>query len=80
MMVFLRTLFGGIRPRFTGNYDKEDEPLYDWTDMYKVSYSAEGEELDYVTIAEILGVSGTSFCAPIKAAMIDLVQQFLFIH
>ena len=67
---------GGIRPRFTGNYDKEDEPLYDWTDMYKVSYSAEGEELDYVTIAEILGVSGTSFCAPIKAAMIDLVQQF----
>ena len=67
---------GGIRPRFTGNYDKEDEPLYDWSDMYKVNYSSVGPELDYVTIAEILCVAGTSFCSPVFAGMVGLVQQF----
>ena len=67
---------GGISPRFTGNYDKDDEPLYDWTDMYKVSYSSEGEELDFVTLAEILGINGTSFCSPIFASMVGLVQEF----
>lgn len=67
---------GGVRPRFTGNYDKDDEPLYDWTDLYKVNYSSVGEELDYVTIAEILAAAGISFCAPVFAAMVGLVQQF----
>ena len=67
---------GGIRPRFTGNYDSEDDPIYDWTDLYRVSYSAVGEELDYVTPAEIIGANGTSFCAPVFAAMVGLVQQF----
>lgn len=42
----------------------------------KVRYSSVGKELDYVTIAEILGVCGTSFCAPIFAGMVGLVQQF----
>lgn len=66
---------GGVKPSFTGKYDG-DEPIYDWTDLTKVSYSSEGPELDYMTIAEIMGASGTSFCTPIFAGMIALVQQF----
>ena len=42
----------------------------------KVGYSSVGEELDFVCIAEILDVIGTSFCAPVFAAMCGLVQQF----
>lgn len=66
---------GGVKPRFTGKYDG-DEPVVDWNDLLKVSYSSEGPELDYVTIAEILGATGTSFCAPVFAGMVALVQQF----
>lgn len=66
---------GGVLPKFTGKYEG-DEPIYDWSNLYKASYSSVGEELDYVTIAEILSVTGTSFCSPIFATMIGLVQQF----
>ena len=66
---------GGVKPKFTGKYDGE-EPINDWNNLNKVSYSSVGEELDYVTIAEILGASGTSFCAPVFAAMVGLAQQF----
>lgn len=67
---------GGIKPKFTGKYDEEDNPIYDWDNLYKVGYSSEGKELDYVTVAEIMGVSGTSFCSPVFAGMVALVQQF----
>lgn len=60
---------GGVKPRYKNG-------KYDWNDLHKVSYSAVGEELDYVTLAEMLGVTGTSHCAPIKAAMVADVQQF----
>lgn len=60
---------GGVKPRY-----KNGE--YDWNDLYKVNYSSVGLELDYVTIAETLGATGTSFCAPVFAAMVGLVQQF----
>ena len=66
---------GGVKPRFTGEY-KWNDPIYDWNSLYKTNSSSVGEELDYVTIAEILGVSGTSFCAPVFAGMVGLVQQF----
>lgn len=66
---------GGVRPKFNGVYDGE-EPIYDWRNMQKVSYSSIGTELDFVTLAEVLGVTGTSFCAPVFAAMVSLVQQF----
>lgn len=66
---------GGAKPTFTGEYDGE-EAIRDWNDIHRVKYSAVGEELDYVTIAEIVGGSGTSFCAPVFAAMVGLVQQF----
>ena len=66
---------GGVKPKFTGEY-KDDEPIYDWNNFYKANYSSVGEELDYATIAEIMGASGTSFCAPVFATMIGLVQQF----
>ena len=66
---------GGVKPKFTGEY-KWNDPIYDWNDLYKVDYSSVGEELDYVTIAEILGVAGTSFCSPVFAGMVGLVQQF----
>ena len=66
---------GGVKPKFTGEY-KWNDPVYDWDNFYKASYSSVGEELDYVTIAEILGVSGTSHCAPVFATMVGLVQQF----
>ena len=67
---------GGVSPQFTGEYDKKYNPIYDWNELERVNYSSVGKELDYVTIAEILGVSGTSHCAPIFAAMVGLVQQF----
>lgn len=60
---------GGVKPNYK-------EGKYDWNDLYKVSYSSVGEELDFVTIAEILGVSGTSHCSPVFAGMVGLVQQF----
>lgn len=60
---------GGMKPIY------EDEE-YNWKKLYKVYYSSEGEELDYMTIAEILGWSGTSFCSPVFASMCVLVQQF----
>lgn len=66
---------GGVRPKFTGEY-KWNEPIYDWNDMKKVSYSSVGPELDFVTLAEIIGPHGTSFCSPVFAGMCGLVQQF----
>jgi peptidoglycan L-alanyl-D-glutamate endopeptidase CwlK len=66
---------GGVKPKFTGEYNGED-PIYDWGKLTKVGYSAVGEELDYVTIAEIMTAVGTSFCSPVFAAMVGLVQQF----
>lgn len=66
---------GGVRPKFTDKYNGK-EPIYDWDNFHKTSYSSIGEELDYVTIAEILGIEGTSHCSPVFAAMIGLVQQF----
>ena len=66
---------GGVKPKFTGEY-KWNEPIYDWNNMQKVSYSSVGPELDFVIIAEMLGVSGTSFCSPVFAGMVGLVQQF----
>ena len=66
---------GGVKPTFLNRYNGDD-PLYDWGKLKKVRYSSEGEELDYVTIAEMLGASGTSFCAPVFAGMVALVQQF----
>lgn len=62
---------GGVKPRYNSNTD-----LYNWSDLYKVTYSSEGPELDYVTLAEILGAFGTSFCAPVFAGMVALAQQF----
>ena len=67
---------GGIKPKFNGKYDSEENAQYDWDNLTKVGYSSVGPELDYVTIAEILGPNGTSFCAPVFAAMVGLVQQF----
>lgn len=66
---------GGVRPKFEGNYNG-DEPIYNWNNFVKVGYSSVGRELDFVTLAEILGAHGTSFCAPIDAPMVGLVQQF----
>lgn len=66
---------GGVRPKFEGNYNG-DEPIYNWNNFVKVGYSSVGRELDFVTLAEILGAHGTSFCAPVFAAMCGLVQQF----
>lgn len=66
---------GGVRPNFSGEYNGE-EPIYDWNNMQKVSYSSVGPELDFVTLAEIIGPAGTSFCAPVFAGMCGLVQRF----
>ena len=66
---------GGVKPKFTGEY-KWNEPIYDWNNLSKASYSSVGPELDYVTITEIMGVTGTSFCSPVFAGMVGLVQQF----
>ena len=62
---------GGVRPACNSKLKK-----YEWDNLSKVRYSSVGKELDYVTIAEILGVNGTSFCSPVFAAMCGLVQQF----
>lgn len=62
---------GGVKPIYNSKLDK-----HEWNNLKKVSYSSVGEELDYVTIAEILGVAGTSFCSPVFASMCGLVQQF----
>ena len=62
---------GGVKPTYNSELDK-----YEWDKLKKVNYSSVGEELDYVTIAEILGVNGTSFCSPVFASMCGLVQQF----
>lgn len=61
---------GGVKPRLISSNK------WDWKELVKADYSSEGEELDYVTIAEILGRTGTSFCAPVFAGMCVLVQQF----
>lgn len=62
---------GGVKPTYNPDTGK-----YDWDKLKKVNYSSVGEELDYVTIAEILGTNGTSFCSPVFASMCGLVQQF----
>lgn len=61
---------GGVKPQLI-SFNKRD-----WNTLIKAGYSSEGEELDYVTIAEILGEKGTSFCTPVFAGMCALVQQF----
>lgn len=60
---------GGVKPRYKNG-------KYDWNDLYHVSYSNEGEEIDYTTIAEVLGSTGTSFFNPLTASMCVLVQEF----
>ena len=62
---------GGVKPKYNTKTKK-----YEWDELTKTNYSSVGKELDYVTIAEILGVSGTSFCSPVFACMCGLVQQF----
>ena len=60
---------GGVKPSY-----KNDK--YDWKEIKKTRNSSMGKELDFVTLAEIMGSSGTSFCAPIFAGMVGLVQEF----
>ena len=60
---------GGVKPVY-------DNGKYNWNKLKKTRTSSIGEELDFVTIAEIKGISGTSFCSPIFAGMVGLVQQF----
>lgn len=60
---------GGAKPQFNGT-------SFDWSVIKKTSSSSVGKELDFVTIAEIIGPTGTSFCSPIFAGMIGLVQEF----
>ena len=60
---------GGVKPYSTTG-------VYNWSKITKVSYSGTGKELDFVTLAEILGCNGTSFCSPVIAGMCALVQQF----
>lgn len=60
---------GGVKPYSTNG-------KYNWDKITKVPYSGTGKELDFVTLAEILGNSGTSFCSPVIAGMCALVQQF----
>lgn len=60
---------GGVKPTYKNN-------KYNWNEIKKTRNSSVGKELDFVTLAEILGISGTSFCSPIFAGMIGLVQQF----
>jgi hypothetical protein len=67
---------GGVKPKFLGEYDENEEAIYNWEELSKTTYSSVGKELDYVCIAEILGATGTSFCAPVFASMCGLVQQF----
>ena len=67
---------GGVKPIHNSEYNENGELIYNWNEFKKVGYSSVGEELDFVTIAEITGCSGTSFCSPVFASMIGLVQQF----
>ena len=67
---------GGVKPTHNSEYNEDGELIYNWNEFKKVGYSSVGEELDFVTIAEITGCSGTSFCSPVFASMIGLVQQF----
>lgn len=60
---------GGVKPYSTNG-------KYNWNKIQRVPYSGTGKELDFVTLAEILGNSGTSFCSPIIAGMCALVQRF----
>lgn len=60
---------GGAKPVYERN-------KYNWNDIHCVSYSGTGKELDFVTLAEILGCNGTSFCSPVIAGMCALVQEF----
>lgn len=60
---------GGVKPQYENGH-------YNWDKFYRVGYSAIGEELDEVTVAETLGVAGTSHCVPLRAAMTLNVQQF----
>lgn len=78
----------GLRPESTmitylaiGGVDYEKAK--DISKFKRVDYSSCGKELDYVTIAEMptnpeldSGALGTSFCAPVFAAMVGLVQDF----
>lgn len=59
---------GGVKPVYNG---KE----YDFANIKRVTRSSYDKYLDFVTLAEILGVSGTSFCSPVFASMLALVQQ-----
>lgn len=62
---------GGVKPVYNVKTGK-----YEWDKLNKVGYSSVGEELDFVTLAEVLGINGTSFCSPVKAGMTADVQQF----
>lgn len=64
---------GGAKPKVIKG---GENPVYDWDKIERVTYSSSGPELDFVTLAEILGPHGTSFCSPVFAAMCGLVQQF----
>lgn len=71
---------GGVKPKWTGKYENNDEEdgeaIYDFSKIEPVRYSSEGPEMDFVTLAETHVAAGTSFCAPLFAAMVGLVQQF----
>lgn len=71
---------GGVKPKWTGKYENNDEEdgeaIYDFSKIEPVRYSSEGPEVDFVTLAETHVALGTSFCAPLFAAMVGLVQQF----
>ena len=60
---------GGVKPQMR-------EGQADWSILNRTRYSSVGEELDLVVLAELIGVSGTSFCSPVAAAMVADVQQF----
>lgn len=60
---------GGVKPAY-------ENGSYNWNKLKKTSYSSVGKELDFVTLAEIIGPYGTSFCRPIFEGMVGLVQQF----
>lgn len=60
---------GGVKPVY-------ENGSYNWNKIKKTRTSSYGQELDFVTLAEIIGPSGTSFCAPVDAGMTGLVQEF----
>lgn len=67
---------GGVKPKLKNPNCNPGKEIWDFNNLTKVPYSSEGKELDFVTLGEILGDSGTSFCAPVFSAMCVLVQQF----